>query len=130
MKVNHEWPSVRIVSASVATLSNEFRTRCVKAFLDLIIMSILMKGPSHGYDLIARIHKHLLVLLSPGMVYPLLSSLEKKGLVEKKLSENGRRKIFFLTSGGREECKKMLRESKEIYRLLAFFIRHREESSL
>jgi len=112
------WPSVRIVSASVAKASNKFRTQCVKTFLDLIIMSILMKEPSHGYSLIARIHRHFLVLLSPGMIYPRLLSLEKEGSIEKKLSKNGRRKIYFLTSKGREKWKKMLFECKEIYRYL------------
>lgn len=111
-------PSVRTVSTSVPKISNKFRTRCVRAFLDLIIMSILMKGPSHGYNIIARIHRHLLVLLSPGMIYPRLLSLEKEGLVEKKLSKNGRRKIYSLTSKGREKCKKMFFECKDIYRYL------------
>lgn len=111
----------RIPHEPPTRLSEEVRTRCVKAFLDLIVMSILMVEPTHGYDIMAKIHRHLFVFLSAGQVYPLFSRLERDGLIEARLSEDGRRKIFTMTNRGMIKYKDMLHETKQIYHILAYF---------
>ncbi len=59
---------------------------------------MLKESPSHGYGIIADIHKRFDVLLSPGTLYPLLYSLEKQGLIS--IEQDGRRKNYLLTEKG------------------------------
>ena len=59
---------------------------------------MLKEAPSHGYGIIADIHKRFDVLLSPGTLYPLLYSLEKQGLIS--IEQDGRRKNYLLTEKG------------------------------
>jgi DNA-binding PadR family transcriptional regulator len=59
---------------------------------------MLKETPSHGYGIIADIHKRFDVLLSPGTLYPLLYSLEKQGLIS--IKQDGRRKNYLLTEKG------------------------------
>lgn len=87
----------------------------------MIVMSILMNEPTHGYDIMAKIHRHLYVFLSAGQVYPLFTRLEREGLIEARLSEDGRRKVFTPTNKGIRRYREMLRETEQIYHLLAYF---------
>ncbi len=59
----------------------DVNSHLVKTFLNIIVLTMLQKEPSHGYTLITDIHKKFDVLLSLGTLYPLLYSLEKKKLI-------------------------------------------------
>ena len=76
-----------------------FNAKLVKSFLDVIVLTMLLEGPIHGYKLIADIHTLFGVLLSPGSLYPFLYSLEKEQLVEAQ--QEGKLKRYALTSEGR-----------------------------
>ena len=76
-----------------------FNAKLVKSFLDVIVLTMLLEGPKHGYKLIADIHTLFGVLLSPGSLYPFLYSLEKERLVEAQ--QDGKRKMYEVTSEGR-----------------------------
>ena len=78
----------------------EIIERFVKAFLDLLVLNILNNGTQCGYEILARIHKRLGVLISPGTLYPLLHILEERGIIKNRL-EN-RRKNYVLTRKGLE----------------------------
>jgi len=110
---------MRIILNSSSDMKDKMRTRGVKAFLDLIVMSILMIAPTHGYDIMAQIHKHLHVFLSAGQVYPLFYRLERDGLIETIPSKNTRKKTFALTSKGVRSYREMLREVDQVYQMLA-----------
>jgi len=91
----------------------------VKSFLDIIVLSILKEKPSHGYALIADIHTRFHVLLSPGTLYPLLYSLEKKGLIT--IEQRGRRKEYSLTEKGQVHSSRIISVySSQIKDLLRF----------
>ena len=51
-----------------------------------------------GYDLITYIYDRFEVLLSPGTVYPLLSSMEREGLIEG--FQRNRKRVYKLTKKG------------------------------
>ena len=55
----------------------KFHKRCVKSFMDILILAELENGPVSGYDAIAFIHDKIGVLVSAGTVYSLLRSLER-----------------------------------------------------
>ena len=73
-----------------------------------IILSILSKGDSYGYEIIKTI-KDLSankIDFKDGTMYPVLHKLEKRQLILSfwKTSENGRkRKYYKITNKGREE---------------------------
>jgi len=52
-------------------------------------MTVLNDTPTHGYEIIAIVHKEFGVLLSPGTLYPLIHSLEAQGLIESSPTGGG-----------------------------------------
>jgi len=87
------------ISRRYTHLEAAFNAKLVKSFLDVIVLTLLLESPTHGYKLIADIHTLFGVLLSPGSLYPFLYSLEKEQLV--KAQKEGKRKRYALTSEGR-----------------------------
>ncbi len=81
----------------------------VKTFLDIIVMARLSGEPLHGYGIIADLHKTFGVLLSPGILYPLLYELEKEKLVE--VETNKRKKMYNLSPQGQ----KMIIQAQKLY---------------
>jgi len=84
-------------------LPSVMRERIVRSFLDVIILKLLQKGPKWGYELIAEIHDKYGVSLSAGTTYPLLYSLEERGLVEgtwETQKKRGRRVYKITQKGG------------------------------
>lgn len=72
--------------------------RCVKSFLDVIILDTLRNGGSSGYDILNKVYEKFDVLLSASAIYSVLDSLKDKRLVNAE--HDGRRKIFSLTREG------------------------------
>ena len=72
----------------------------VKAFLDVVVLAMLNGEPTHGYKIVANIHKEFGILLSPGSLYPLLHYLEDKRLIE---SDFRKGKIVYHTTPKRKE---------------------------
>jgi DNA-binding PadR family transcriptional regulator len=99
--------------------------------LDLAILGLLHDGPVHGYEL-----KRLLTELdswkvSFGSLYPALRRLEKHGHVTVERS-GGRRKVYALTSDGKDHFHEMLEagavdaEDERAFQLRLAFFRHLE----
>ena len=72
-----------------------------------VVLAMLAKEPSHGYELRARLRHALGPLgeaMNPGQVYVTLTRLEKAGLVASERSEGladrPDRKVYALTSAG------------------------------
>ena len=80
----------------------EVSTKLMKGLLDLIILQFLSTQPMHGYQIITKIRKNFGVYFGPSTIYPLLSTLEKKGFVKSEWNMNYERprKIYSLTSNG------------------------------
>ena len=78
--------------------------RVVRSFLDIIILKLLQTGPKWGYEIISEIRDKYGVSLSAGTTYPLLYSLEERGLVEgtwEAQKKRGRR-VYKITRKGIE----------------------------
>jgi len=84
-------------------IQKEVQVKLTKGLLDMIVLQFLNEQPMHGYQIISKIRKSFGVYLGPSTIYPLLSSLEKKGHVSSGWNmENERpRKVYKLTSEGR-----------------------------
>jgi DNA-binding PadR family transcriptional regulator len=80
-------------------------------FSRFYILTILYEGPQHGYSIISKFRKRIGKEISPSLVYPFLSQLEKKGLLNHSLMPVGekKKKVFELTEKGRELCKQLFK---------------------
>lgn len=76
-----------------------FVTNLAKLYVTLI----LARGPAHGYDIMKDFRKATGKVLSCGQVYPLLDSMQKKGLVACHEALDGKRvrKVYSLTEKGK-----------------------------
>lgn len=79
----------------------------------VLIVLILLKKPTHGYELLTRIEKAT-INMDSDTLYPLLRRLEAQGLLSSRWEmENPRpRKIYELTSLG----KKTVTEMKKVWK--------------
>jgi DNA-binding PadR family transcriptional regulator len=83
---------------------------------ELIILSLLMRGPVHGY-LIAKIINDMIgpaARISHGWLYPRLSKLEQEGLIvassEAKQEQQGERQLraYEITDAGRKRFRQLM----------------------
>ncbi|MCW4030634.1 MAG: PadR family transcriptional regulator [Candidatus Bathyarchaeota archaeon] len=86
----------------VASSQKEVSTKLMKGLLDIIILQYLKTEPMHGYQIITKIRKGFGVYFGPSTIYPLLTTLEKKGYVDSEWNMNYERprKIYKLTTDG------------------------------
>jgi DNA-binding PadR family transcriptional regulator len=82
-----------------------------------VVLAMLAKEPSHGYELRARLRQALGPLgeaLNPGHVYVTLTRLEKAGLVTSERAEGPTdrhdRKVYVLTPDGQQRVAEWLAE--------------------
>lgn len=79
-----------------------------------VVLALLAKEPSHGYELRARIERSLgplAVGFNAGQMYVTLGRLEQAGLVtstREAAAERPERRIYELTAGGRERVDEWL----------------------
>jgi DNA-binding PadR family transcriptional regulator len=106
----------------IDVISTEVADSLVKKFLDLIILSILSEEPMHGYNIIKMIFRQCGVLVSQGMLYPLLHEMEEEGLVKQEAANRGRGKVYVITSKGREVARAKLREFSDTLHYLLSLI--------
>ena len=76
----------------------------LKGHLDLLLLSVLSRGPGHGYEVITRlkVRSDGAFQLPEGTVYPALHRLEDTGLLSSSWAavDGRRRRVYSLTSKG------------------------------
>jgi PadR family transcriptional regulator PadR len=80
----------------------------LRGVLDICLMSIIDEETSYGYEMVRKLSDRGLDLASEGSIYPLLSRLQKRGLIEGYLvqsSEGPARKYYRMTPKGRKTLK-------------------------
>lgn len=84
-------------------------TQLLKGVLDMCLLSIIREEPSYGYEMVRKLQDRGLSLVSEGSIYPLLSRLQKGGLLDGFLvqsSEGPARKYYRITQPGRNALDK------------------------
>ena len=80
------------------------RSEKLKGHLDLLLLSVLSRGPGHGYEVITRLRDRSdgAFELPEGTVYPALHRLEEAGLLASTwdVVAGRRRRIYRLTTAG------------------------------
>ncbi|HUQ82048.1 MAG TPA: PadR family transcriptional regulator [Gemmatimonadaceae bacterium] len=99
----------------------------------MILTTLQMLGPLHGYGIARRIEETSKnrLSLNYGTLYPALLKLEQEGFIvaEWRQSENNRRaKFYSLTAAGRKQVARETREWQETADLIAAFLTPRRET--
>jgi PadR family transcriptional regulator PadR len=80
-------------------------TQLLHGVLDMCLMSIISEEPSYGYEMVSKLEQRGLSLASEGSIYPLLSRLQKQGMIESYLVQSSggpARKYYRMSARGRE----------------------------
>lgn len=78
----------------------------------MCLLSVIDEEASYGYEMVSKLRERGLDLASEGSIYPLLSRLQKQGVIEGYLvqsSEGPARKYYRMSDRGRQ----MLRQWRE-----------------
>ena len=89
-------------------ISQETLEKGVKDSLETIVLALLRQHPLCGYDIIQGLNHQFRVMLSAGTIYPLLHSLEGRGIVQSRMVSN--RKLYFPTEEGAKIIDSQLEE--------------------
>ena len=107
---------------------------CGSSSTVLILKTLELMGPQHGYGLARRIEQTSgrLLSINYGTLYPALVKLEQEGYVSSEwgLSDNNRKARYYkLTRAGRRKLAKEEREWERTTAILARFLSPGEEPS-
>lgn len=88
--------------------------------LHIMVLSLVAKKPSYGYEIIKDIQEASsgLYVPSPGVIYPTLTLLEEQGFLESEVIERNR-KSFKITQEGAEHLQQNQETEAIIFRKLA-----------
>ena len=89
----------------------------LRGILEGCVLSIISKGETYGYEILAELEANGFENLLEGTLYPILTRLEKKGLVScrKEKSPFGPiRKYYSITEVGRAELEEFKTNYKKI----------------
>src|ERR1700753_2708433 len=93
----------------------------------MVLKTIEMMGPQHGYGIARRIEQTSgnLLTVNYGTLYPALSKLEQEGAIASEwgVSENNRKAKFYkLTRAGRKQLEMEARNWEQTTAILARFL--------
>jgi len=72
----------------------------------MCLLALIAEEPSYGYEMVAKLERRGLELVSEGSIYPLLSRLQKGGLIEGYFVESASgppRKYYRIAPDGAEQ---------------------------
>lgn len=88
-------------------------SQLLKGVLDMCLLSLIREEPAYGYEMVRKLQSRGLTLVSEGSIYPLLSRLERSGLVEGFLvrsSEGPARKYYRINPEGTKALEEWMGE--------------------
>lgn len=103
-------------------------TQFKKGVLELLVLVIVEKQDCYGYELVEAVSN--IVDVNEGTIYPILKRLTNEGYFETYLEESKEgpvRKYYHITVGGKEHCKKLLKEWMAFSSSVNEFIKRSEE---
>lgn len=104
-------------------LSADSIEKMVKKNLETIILTLVQREPICGTDIMKTIHLEFNVLLSPGTIYPLLQSMEEKGLLA--FEKIGKAKTYAPANDAELRIKNLLNERIQAHQLLNQYLQHK-----
>lgn len=102
-----------MVPRSTKTSGKDRSSLLLHGVLDMCLLSIIEEEASYGYEMVKKLGDRGLQLASEGSIYPLLSRLQKAGLIEGYLvqsSEGPARKYYRMSERGEKALDDWRRE--------------------
>jgi len=98
---------VLIVEPTPAEIAARWKEQMQKGYLKMAVLLVLMRKPMHGYEIMKKINRWTLGIITPtaGGIYPTLRDLENRRLIKGEWVPEERRKIYSITSKGKEVFK-------------------------
>lgn len=96
----------------------ERNSQLLKGVLDMCLLAVISEEPSYGYEMARKLTERGLDLVSEGAIYPVLSRMQRNGLIEGYLvasAEGPARKYYRIEKKGRDA----LSEWSEAWRRLS-----------
>ncbi|MFX1420333.1 MAG: PadR family transcriptional regulator [Promethearchaeota archaeon] len=113
-------------SEKIDVIADAIEQSMKKGHISTLILLALEKGPSHGYSLMQTITDDTYGVWNPtaSSLYPHLSSLTEKGLIEFTAEMEGKRekKVYEITEKGRKTLKKLLERQQNMRKSLLSMI--------
>ena len=99
-----------------AEIATRWKEQMQKGYLKMAVLFVLMRKPMHGYEIMKNINRWTLGIITPtaGGIYPTLKELETKGLIKGEWITEERRKIYRITSKGKEVFKEAVERHFEL----------------
>ncbi|MHA2283732.1 MAG: PadR family transcriptional regulator [Promethearchaeota archaeon] len=102
----------------VENIANKFERTMKKGFVNIFVLLVLNKEPTHGYQIKKLIEQRTLGVWSPtdSTMYTVLKDLRDKDLIKqrKTLDPDDSKKVYELTVKGKETLNLMLQREREI----------------
>ncbi len=96
----------------------ERSSQLLRGVLDMCLLALIAEEPSYGYEMVSKLEERDLPLPSEGSIYPLLSRLQRQGLVEGYLVEGPGggppRKYYRISDPGRQRLAEWADEWKSL----------------
>ena len=95
----------------------EHSSQLLKGVLDMCLLALIGEEPSYGYEMVSKLQERGLELVSEGSIYPLLSRLQKRGLIEGYFVESSGgppRKYYRIVDEGRRQLDGWIGEWKAL----------------
>jgi PadR family transcriptional regulator PadR len=86
------------------TADPERQAQLLRGALDVCLLALLSKEPTHAYDLVVRLEERGLHGVGYGTIYPLVGRLRRLGLLDEHAEPSPTgpaRKVFHLSPAGR-----------------------------
>ena len=96
-------------------------TQLRKGILELAVLAVLYRQTHYGYSLVRSLAGPDAVEIKEGTVYPILSRLDREGLVRSAWVESSQgppRKYYELTANGRAVCESLQAEFRRLVLLV------------
>lgn len=94
-------------------------SQLLKGVLDMCLLALIAEEPSYGYEMVDKLERRGLELVSGGSIYPLLSRLQKRGYIEGYFVESSGgppRKYYRIAADGRVRLAEWMAEWSKLSR--------------
>ena len=91
----------------------ERSSQLLKGVLDMCLLAVIAEEPSYGYEMVRKLDVRGLPLVGEGSIYPLLSRLQRQGLIESYTVESTGgppRKYYRIAPQGRHRLEEWIGE--------------------
>lgn len=92
-------------------------TQLMKGILEGCVLSIIARGETYGYEILAELEKYGFQELGEGTLYPILTRLDKNGSISCRKAKSPLgpvRKYYSVTEAGRERLAMFLENYRKV----------------